>query len=754
MFVTSVLSFILGIYIQAIYAFSLNHLFVFLFFALASIPFVIPKHQKFAIFIIIASFIIAGMVRLGIAISIQPPVILDENKVVYEGVIIETSPATKIIKISKPEPLKDLRVVFRTPQNLSINDRIRFFGEMRELTPTFKNPYLTHWKWLKRLEGVFYEVRGTLIAVTPGKNLIQAWRNALGKKVDSSQTKYAGVIKALTIGDTTGLDEDTKTLFLRTGTSHILAISGSNIGIITAFFFFIIRFLIGRNYKLRLRGDDTRYASLITIPFAFMFMLTAGSGIPIIRATIMITVYMLSLFFERGRHLINTLALSALIILLLYPHSLFTPSFQLTFVSVFFIILFAKKFYPYIKIENRVVKWILSSILITFSATLGTFPIVVYHFYGVNPLSILHNIIAVPLMCTLVMPLSLIGLALPLGEYILQIAGEILNLTMNILTYLDFGYIFPIIRPSLWEIILYFMCVLTFIYARKRIILALFIFVMLPLVLGYSYIVYEKRFNNTPCIIFIDVGIGDSMLIEGPEGLRILIDGGGYYRGDYDIGKSILTPILLSRKIITLDYVVNTHPHGDHIGGLRYILQHFKVKHFATSNYFIKEEKFIDVLKIAKEKGIPIQLWKKGDRLYFSDNFSILVFNPPEDGQMENLNNASLVLKVIYKNISFLLTGDIESDIEEKLILTDTPLKSNVLKVPHHGSRNSSSIAFLQSVKPDIAVLSVGSGIKGLPGIEALKRYEKLSIPILSTDRNGFIQICTDGNKLSYKTFQ
>jgi competence protein ComEC len=694
------------------------------------------------------------MVRVGIVIMEQPAIIIDEDKTIYEGLIIETSVNTKIIRLSKPENMDGVKAIFRTADNLNINDKIRIFGQAKELNLTFKNPYLTTWKWLKRLEGISYEVRGTLISVAPGKNLVHAWRNRLKERIEISGAKYANVIKALTIGDTTGLDEDTKTLFLRTGTSHILAISGSNIGIVTAFFFFIARFLIRRVSVLRHRGDDIKYAALITIPFAFMFMLIAGSGIPIIRATIMITVYMFSLFFERGRNIINTIALSALIILLIYPHSLFTPSFQLTFMSVLFIVIFTEKFFSLIKILNKMAKWFLFSILTTISATLGTLPIVIYHFYGINPFSVIHNIIAIPLMCILAMPMSLIGMVLPYGEYILRLAGEILNINMQILKYLNAGYIYPIIRPTLFEIILYFAFAFALIFSRRKLILALLIFVIMPVSTIHVYLAYEKRFNNNMRINFIDVGIGDSILIEAPKGMRILIDGGGHYKGDYDTGKSILTPILLSKKILTLNYVINTHPHGDHIGGIPYILQNFNVKHFVTSTYFIKEEKFIEVMKLIKDKGIPVQIWKKGDNYTFKNNMQILVFNPAPNFSLENLNNASLVLKVIYKNNTFLLAGDIEKDIEERLILSGVPLKSNVLKIPHHGSKNSNSFAFIRSVKPDIAILSGGPGIKGLPSEEALQRYKNLSIPLLRTDKNGFIQICSDGNKITYKVFQ
>ncbi|MCX5804220.1 MAG: ComEC/Rec2 family competence protein, partial [Proteobacteria bacterium] len=146
------------------------------------------------------------------------------------------------------------------------------------------------------------------------------------------------------------------------------------------------------------------------------------------------------------------------------------------------------------------------------------------HFYGINPFSVIHNIIAIPLMCILAMPMSLIGMVLPYGEYILRLAGEILNINMQILKYLNAGYIYPIIRPTLFEIILYFTFAFALIFSRRKLILALLIFVIMPVSTIHVYLAYEKRFNNNMRINFIDVGIGDSILIEAPKGMRILIE--------------------------------------------------------------------------------------------------------------------------------------------------------------------------------------------------------------------------------------
>ncbi len=752
MFIISVAAFIVGIYTEALNAFPLKLIIILLpvFVCLAGI--LLKKRHRAALPFILISFMLIGALRIGIVSEYLQPADISGEETIYEGLVIEASPNVKIVRIFSPSGPAGIRAVYRTTENIGINDRIKIFGRLRELALTYNNPYVISWKWIKRLEGTSCEIRGAIISVAKGKNYVEAWRNRLRQKIEDSRSKHRDIIKALTIGDATGIDESTRALFLRTGTSHILAISGSHIGIITAFFFFLAMILFRLSPVLRYRGDDRRFAALLTIPFAFMFMATAGSSIPTIRAAIMITVYMLSLYFERGRSILNTIALSALIILLIYPHSIFMPSFQLTFVSVIFIILFTEKIYPLIAVKNRMARWTLSSMLITLAAMAGTLPIVIYHFHGINPLSFIHNIISVPLMCMLAMPLSLAGIILPYGEYLLRLSGEILGLAVGILEHLDFGYIYPVIRPNLFETVLYFAFTLSLLFIGKRHVKVSLICLLLPLTAIYSAFLCHQRFlNKDLCLNVIDVGLGESILIEAPKGMRMLVDGGGSYKGEYDTGKSILTPVLLAKKIRTIDYVINTHPHGDHIGGLFYIVKNFDVKHFVTGKYFVNEERFLDIISILRKKGIPFERWEAGDHLILR-GVRIDVLSPDRDTTIEDPNNASLVLRIVYGKRSFLLTGDIGSEIEHRMVLSGLATKADVLKVPHHGSRYSSSAHFLHAVRPDLAVMSVGGGIKGLPSEDALGRYRQLSIPVLRTDRNGFIRICTDGENIRCHT--
>ena len=752
MFVIAVFFFACGIYLDALYEISLKITIPLTVLLLFFIPFCFKKNSLFSVPLIFICFMFAGMSTLGVVTVTQTIYASGQAKEVYSGLIIESSPNTKILRLTNPMEVSGLKTILRTTQQFNINDNVKVFGELREIHPTFNNPYLLSWKWLKKLEGISYELRGKIISISPGNHIIHGIRNTLKRKIEVSGAQNPGILKALTIGDTTGLDDATKQLFLRTGTSHILAISGSNIGIVTAFFFFIARFLVGRIRKLSLRGDDTRYAALITIPFAILFMLIAGSSIPTIRATIMITVYMLSIFIGRGRSIFNTVALSALVILVIYPHSIFTASFQLTFASVIFIILFSQHILPLFKTGNKVLKWLFLSAGVTLAANFGTFPIVLYHFYGINPLSLIHNLVAVPLMCVVAMPLTLLGTALPWNDCLLRVAGGIIALTTNILKALDWGYIYPIIRPNLFEIALYFFFFFFLLHIRKKIVYVFMAFFVLPLVMGYGYYTYSQLYNNNLRINFIDVGNGDAILIEGPNGMRMLVDGGGFHSSDFDAGKYILTPILLSKKIRTLDYVINTHPHGDHLGGLPTVIRNFTVKNFSTGHYFISQEKFIDLMKLLKEKKILLKIWKGGDKFFLKNGLHIMVLSPDPAASMEDINNASLVIKLTYNDFTILLPGDIGSNIEEKLVISGNDIRADVLKIPHHGSKHSSCIEFIAAVRPKLAVLSVGKGIPGIPSHETLKRYDAFFIPLLRTDRDGMIQVWCKNNEVAWST--
>lgn len=753
MFIASVIAFIAGIYIEASHPchFRFSHILISLFSIAAALPFLLNK--RFAALtgaLLLAAFFLAGMLRMTVVFLHQPTLPVAEEASLFRGVIAESSKTSKVIRLDDPLSLSGMRALVRSGMDLGIGDRVFITGTLRQLRANFNNPHSISWKGMKRLEGTYLEIKGEILSASTDKRLVDVWRRYLSDRIDASGPSHAGIIKALTIGDTTDVDDRIKTLFLETGVSHILAVSGSNLGIITAFFFIAARFLLRRSSRMRQGGGDQRYAALVTVPFAVLFMFTAGSTIPVVRATIMVCIFMIAVFLERGKHIENTLMLSVLVILIIYPHSLFSPTFQLTFTSMLFIILFARAFSTPIARSRRSVRWLASLTLMTAAAMLGTLPVVLYHFHGINPLAILYNIVAVPLISVAAMPLALLGLFVPFGDHLLRLSGSIIGLTVGILHDLNWGYLYPVIRPSLPEALLYLLVVISLVFIKKRLLrLSFFAFILPAAIITVSIACYKRFYSDQLCVSHIDVGLGDAILIEAPRGKRLLIDAGGFYMSDFDTGKTIMTPLLLSGKILTIDHVINTHPHEDHLGGLRYILRHFQVGRFNIAANTAWEPQYRHLEQILKKRGISTTWLKRGDSIVLDSGLVIDVLHPPENTFIDDLNEMSLVLKMTFDERSFLFTGDIGADTEELLVLSDAPLRSSVLKVPHHGSRHSSSIHFIKAAAPQAAVLSTGPGIKGIPSDEIIKRYQALSVPLYRTDRDGCVKVCTDGKKLN-----
>src|SRR3989339_647374 len=258
----------------------------------------------------------------------------------------------------------------------------------------------------------------------------------------------------------------------------------------------------------------------------------------------------------------------------------------------------------------------------------------------------------------------------------------------------------------------------------------------------------SQTFAANLTVTFINVGqIGDSILIQTSLGRNILIDGGFEYAGEENV-----CPHLIKKKIKKLDTIVLPHPHDDHCGGLEYILKKFTVSEVLDTGIASPSEPYRNFLLAVKKNGAKYKIVSIGDE-YNWGGVKAVILNAKNEKlyDKESFNNHSIVIKLTYKKVSFLFTGDIEREAEDFLLSNN--IKSTVLKIPHHGSSSSSTYRFLKKVSPQVAVINVGNpNDYGFSVAMNLEKLKQLGIETYRTDLNGNIEITSDGKKISVKT--
>jgi len=263
-------------------------------------------------------------------------------------------------------------------------------------------------------------------------------------------------------------------------------------------------------------------------------------------------------------------------------------------------------------------------------------------------------------------------------------------------------------------------------------------------------LLFFSIFIISPClgslvVHFIDVGEGDSILIQMPNNKNVLVDTGNLSSGH------IVKKYLRTKKISQLECIIVTHMHPDHVGGIFNILPKIKTNYIYYNGFHPqKNEFFFELINLAKDLNISLKTLNSGNQLIFGKvRFDVISPIKPLSG---NMNEDSLVIKIIYGKVSFLLTGDLNINGEKRLINASTNLNSDVLKVGHHGAKDSCSEEFINKVKPKIAVLSVGRNNRyGYPSKEVIERFKIKKIPLYRTDYDGTIIVQTDGNVISIK---
>ncbi|MEW6555868.1 MAG: DNA internalization-related competence protein ComEC/Rec2 [Elusimicrobiota bacterium] len=255
-------------------------------------------------------------------------------------------------------------------------------------------------------------------------------------------------------------------------------------------------------------------------------------------------------------------------------------------------------------------------------------------------------------------------------------------------------------------------------------------------------------------VYFLDVGQGDGAFLKTPNGKNILIDAGQCALEDdeFDAGKEIVIPFLVKQGITKIDCIVASHAHADHIGGLISIMKKYPVGEVLDTGFPYPSPVYTRFLQVIKLKKIKYKIVTRGEILHWDADLSVEVLSPNTNQLFDDPNNNSIVLKITYKNVSFLFTGDMETSAEESVLSNykKSELSAVILKVAHHGSRSSSTEDFLSAVSPEVAVMSVGRYNRfRLPHPTIVKRYNDFDIELHRTDKEGTIIVTTDGETYS-----
>jgi competence protein ComEC len=447
----------------------------------------------------------------------------------------------------------------------------------------------------------------------------------------------------------------------------------------------------------------------------------------------MAIVLVISEIISRKYNIISSLAFSALILLLINPLVICDVGFILSFGGTIGIALLNSNIQISIKKYIKI-KLLSETLSVTISALIILTPITILYFNTLSIVAIITNIIAVPIAGVI----TIIGFLLVifgqisfhisvLLSYSIYILLSLIIVSSSFLSKLPFSNIL-LTTPKVSTILIYY-------YIIYRIYKGNFNKKVLYVILLYIFILFIFNLLPRPYVElnFIDVGQGDCCLIQTKHNKTILIDGGGSDSSNFDVGENIVLPYILDKGISRIDLMVLSHPHDDHIEGLITILNNLKVKELIISSLIIPNEKYTELINIARDKNVKISYVSLGDNIYL-DGIRFIVIHPKNP--LTDINDNSLILKFEYEKASALFTGDISSIVENTLKIGAI----DILKVAHHGSSKSSSLDFISNVKPKLSIISVGVNNYGQPNKDVINNLSKFSIPVCTKD-NGEINI-------------
>ncbi len=642
------------------------------------------------------------------------------------------------------------------PWPLALGDRIRMRAELRS-PPGARNPGGRDVAARLAADGVPLQAfaTGPAVRVDPPSPLapLERARERFAEAADAAlPPREAALVRAIASGDRSGLDLATTTSFARSGLAHVLAVSGLHLVVVAVGFERILRALLVRIERLATRLDPRGVSAALLLPATAAYTVATGAGVPVLRAALAVGVVAVGTLLDRETRSANVLALAALVLLAAEPAAALDPSAQLTFAAVGGLVLWSGPLRRRIPVARpRPGSWrawalepLLGGACATLAASLATAPVLAFHFRQLPVLGLLANVLGIPIGSALTAistlaalvaaaspPLAppLLLLARPLATALLALSDAAAGPRWSVL-----GVASPGILGAAT------CCAAALVATRLRggPRLAAAALAVGALLGAGPLRAAAARARGGLEVLFISVGQGDSALLRLPDGSAVLVDGGGAVGGGTDPGARDVVPLLRDLGVRRLSAAFVSHPHPDHVLGLAAVAQAFPPD-IVFSNGDAGEGESREVLASLRPVVLaPGDGWERA-----GVRFDVL------GGAREQLasNDASLVLRVSYGATSFLFPGDVEQKGEAAAVAAGG-LAADVIKMPHHGSRTSSTAPFVAAVHPRRAVASVGLGNRyGFPHAEALARWRQAGTLVLRTD-DGAVRLLSDGRRV------